>query len=267
MTISTATVRPRLGKKARLDQSDASFYPEVAFGGIPRLDGVVEFYSRVNALIEPHFVVVDFGCGRGAHTEDPVRFRRDLRNLKGKAAKVIGLDVDPTGEANPTIDEFRLLRGGRAWPMDGESADLVICHSVLEHLPEPASFFAEARRVLHPGGVLAVVTTNLWSYVGIAAALVPNRFHARIVTRVQADRKEDDVFPTLYRCNTIPKLRREFRRHGFQAAVYGFDGGPAYLTFSRFAYALGYLHQQMAPALIRPIILAFGRKLEGDAAA
>ena len=244
-----------------LEKYDVRYYPEVAFGGIPRSDGVVQFYSRLNALIQPDSVVVDVGCGRGQHAGDPVAFRRNLRSFKGKVANVIGLDVDPIGASNPTIDEFRLLKLGCAWPIGDESIDLIFCDCVLEHLPEPAFLFGEARRKLRPGGFLCIATTNLLSYVGIAAKFVPNRFHSRIVTRVQAERKTEDVFPTVYRCNTIPAIRRELVRHGFEAAVYGFDAGPGYLAFSRLAYAIGYLHQQIAPSLIRPIIMAFARKL------
>lgn len=245
-----------------LEQYDIGFYPEVAFGGLSRTDGAIQFYSRVNTLIQPGSVIVDFGCGRGQYIDDPIPFRRNLRNFRGKVAKVIGLDVDPVGANNPTVDEFSLLKPGCAWPLGDESIDLIVCDCVLEHLPEPAFLFAEARRVLRSGGFLCIATTNVFSYVGIAAKLVPNKFHSRILTRVQAERKPEDVFPTVYRCNTIPAVRSALVRNGFQAAVFGFDAGPGYLTFSRLAYAIGYLHQQIAPSLIRPIIMAFARKTE-----
>jgi len=50
-------------------------------------------------------------------------------------------------------------------------------------------------------------------------------------------------------------------KNGFETLVYGFDGGPGYLTFSKIAYSIGYLQQQIAPSFIRPIIFAFGRKM------
>jgi hypothetical protein len=75
------------------------FYPESRFGGFTDFDGTVAFYLRVNALAAPHHVVVDFGCGQGAHATDPVPVRLGLRVLKGKVSKVIGLDVDPRARA------------------------------------------------------------------------------------------------------------------------------------------------------------------------
>ncbi len=240
---------------------DPRFYPEVAFGGMPLIDGVVQFYSRIHSLVGPDSIMADFGCGRGQHAEDPIKFRRELRNFKGKVAKVIGLDVDPAAQDNPTLDEFKLLTPGAPWPLENDSVDLIVCVYVLEHLPDPAQFFAEARRVLKPGGILCLGTTNLLSYIGIATKLVPNRFHSKVVTRVLEGRKQEDVFPTLHRCNTMRAVRRQMKRNGFETLIYGFDAGPGYLTFSKIAYALGYLHQRIAPSFIRPIIVAFGRKL------
>jgi hypothetical protein len=96
-----------------------TFYPESNFGGFSDIDGTVVFYTRVNALVQPSFRVVNFGCGRGACAEDPVTFRRNLSSsLKGKVAKVIGLDVDPAGFDNPTLDEFRLVTPDGLWPLE-----------------------------------------------------------------------------------------------------------------------------------------------------
>ena len=243
-----------------MDKYEPEFYPEIGFGGFTRFDGTIEFYTRANALVDSRSVVVDFGCGRGEHQEDPSPVRRNLRCFKGKVARVIGLDVDAAFGCNPTIDEFRMLTPGTPWPIADASVNLVLCDSVIEHLPEPELLFREARRVLAPGGYLCVRTTNLLSYVGLASRLVPNRWHAPVLSKAQTARKQEDVFPTLYRCNTISAIRREFRRHDFHAVVYGHDAGPGYLSFSKIAYAAGFVHQRMAPGRIRPTIMAFGKK-------
>jgi SAM-dependent methyltransferase len=261
MASPAGSARDSSEKQIEFHKYDLSFYPEIAFGGIPRSDGVIEFYSRLNSMIKSYSVVVDFGCGRGSHTEDPVEFRRDLRRLKGKVAKVIGLDVDAAARSNPTIDEFRSMTPGQQWPIQSESIDLVISDCVLEHLPDPGYLFREANRVLVHGGFLCIVTTNLLSYVGLAAKLIPNRLHSAVLSRTQLSREEKDVFPTLYKCNTVFALRREMQRHGFGAAVFGHDGGPGYLRFSKVAYAMGFLHQAFSPSFIRPTLMAFGKKL------
>lgn len=237
------------------------FYPESRFGGFTQVDGTIAFYSRVQALANPDDLVVDFGCGRGAYGDDPVRFRRDLRILKGKVRRVVGLDASPAGAENPFLDEFHQLAGDR-WPLDDDSADMCICDNVLEHLPEPQSFFKEAQRVLKPGGLMCIRTPNRWSYIALIARLIPNRSHARVLARVKPGLPDEDVFPTCYRCNTIPALRKALAGSGFAGVVYGYEAEPSYLSFSKAAYALGVLHQRLAPGFLKPAIFAFARKLE-----
>ncbi len=242
---------------------ESTFYPETRFGGFSNLDGTLLFYVRINVLAKPHFHVVDFGCGRGAQSEDSIPWRKQMRTLRGRVERVIGLDVDPIGSENPTLDEFRLLDPQSGlWPIESQSVNLIICDNVIEHLPDPGRFFDEATRVLAPGGYLCIRTPNRLSYIGIASSLLPNRHHARVVAKVQRGRQEKDVFPTLYRCNTVGAVRRELKKRGFDAVVLGYEAEPSYLHFSKIAYFFGVLHQRLAPARIRPAIFAFAQKPE-----
>jgi SAM-dependent methyltransferase len=235
------------------------WYPEVSVGGFTHVDATVAFYARINSLLRPSSVVLDIGCGRGAAVDDPVPWRRDLQRLKGKCARVMGADVDPGAADNPWIDEFHLIVGDRL-PLNDASADLCFADAVVEHLENVDVFFSECSRVLRPGGHLLVRTPNTWNYATVATRLVPNRFHARVLARVQPSRKEEDVFPTVYQCNTARKLRRQLERHGMEAVVVPFESEPAYLSFSRGLSALVVLHQRYAPLLFRPTLMAFGTK-------
>ena len=236
-------------------------YPEIRFGGFSSVDGTVAFYSRVNALLQPEAVVLDVGCGRGLGSEDPVPFRRRLRTLRGKCRRVIGIDLSPEGERNPGLDEFRLIDGpDRPWPVPSASIDLCLADHVLEHVGDPDAFLAECRRALRPGGCLCVRTPNALSYAGAAARLIPNRLHARVLRRIQPERKEEDVFPTCLACNTAGRLRRALARHGFDACVCGHEDEMSYLAFSRPAFAAGRLIRAVTPAAFRSILFGFGRK-------
>jgi SAM-dependent methyltransferase len=170
------------------------FYPESRFGGFSNVDGTLAFYHRVNALIQPASVVVDVGCGRGAYGDDPVPYRLQLRILKGKCQKVIGLDVDLKGYENPFIDDFRPIQGDR-WPVESEETDLCLADNVLEHVLDVDGFFSECRRVLKPGGYLCIRTPNLFSYFGLISRLIPNRGHVPVLRRVKARVLEQDVLP------------------------------------------------------------------------
>jgi SAM-dependent methyltransferase len=237
-----------------------AFYPESRFGGFTQVDGTVAFYTRVQALAGPQAVVVDFGCGRGAYASDPIAFRRELRVFKGKVGQVIGLDASPAGAENPFLDAFYCLTEPH-WPLEDNSANLIVCDNVLEHLPEPSAFFAEARRVLRPDGVVCIRTPNALNYIALLSRLVPNRSHAQVLAKAKPGLTEEDVFPTLYRCNTIPAVRQALKWHGFNGLVFGYEAEPSYLSFSKTVYALGVLHQKLAPNLFRASIFAFGRKI------
>jgi SAM-dependent methyltransferase len=236
------------------------FHPEAQFGGFTDLDSSVIFYARVHQLLTPEAVAVDVGCGRGTQADDPVKLRRDLRILRGKCRQVIGIDVDPDARDNPFVDEFRLIEPACRWPLADASADVAVADFVLEHVADPDAFFAETARVLRPGGVVCIRTINAWSYMALASRMTPNRAHARLLGRLQPERRHEDVFPTLYRCNSVRRLRRAFDAHGFDAAVYGLDAEPAYLRFSTFAYALGLAHRRLAPSSLRVGLIGWGRR-------
>ncbi|MFH0964193.1 MAG: methyltransferase domain-containing protein [Planctomycetota bacterium] len=237
-----------------------SYYPESRFGGFTHIDGTIAFYLRVNALIAPSSVVLDVGCGSGAHERDPVAIRRQLRILKGKCRKVIGLDVDENAGDNPFLDEFRLIRKGR-WPVEDDEADVCVCDNVLEHVEDPAFFFSECRRTIKPEGHLCIRTPNVLSYFGLLSRMIPSGRRSAVLEKVRdSARKDEDVFPTYYRCNTTRKLRRMFKEYGFTGCVLGYEAEPSYLSLSRFLYFLGVLHQRFAPRAFRVAIFAFGKK-------
>jgi SAM-dependent methyltransferase len=236
------------------------FYPESRFGGYSDIDGTVVFYSRVNSLLTQESVVVDLGCGRGNYRDDQVQFRRAIRVLKGKCRRVIGLDVDLDAKENPFLDEFLQIEGPDL-PLPDATADLCVMDSVLEHIEDPEKIFQECRRIIKPGGYLCIRTPNVFSYVCLASLLVPNRMHASVLSRVQKGRMEQDVFPTLYRCNSRRRVERELKRARFDPCVYTYEAEPSYLSFSRLAYYLGVLHQRHAPRAVRLALFAFARRI------
>jgi len=235
-----------------------AFYPESRFGGFTGIDGTIAFFNRVNALLAPSSVVLDFGCGPGAYGDDPIPYRRNLRILKGKVDKVIGVDVDAQAGANPFIDEFRLIDNGRL-PVGDGAIDLVLANFVVEHLPDPAAFFAECARVLKTGGYLCIRTSNSWSYVAILSRLIPQKLHRSLLSKVQEGRKEEDVYPACYRCNTTWRIRSLLKKSNFEYVVYGHEPEPGYLSFSKICYWLGAVYGRVVPSFMRASVIAFAR--------
>lgn len=215
----------RMNSKVRLEQRMMS---EAAVTGFSHLDQQVAFYTQVAAILRTEDLVLDFGAGRGEwYEDDPVRFRRELQNFRGKVAFVDGCDIDPAVENNPTLDRALVFQPDEPLPYEDDRFDLVISRYVFEHLPNPEWAASELARVTKPGGWVCVITPNKWGYVAIASRLIPNRVHARLLRFVQPHRKERDVFPTRYRLNTPDDLHRYFGEY-FRIHYYRDSAVPSY---------------------------------------
>lgn len=215
-----------------------STYQEILFGGFSRVDCTVPFLARAQSMARDASVVLEVGCGRGLAAEDSCALRRELRDFRRPGRKVIGIDVDEAARSNPFIDEFRLIGKDFRWPVEPNSVSLAFSDYVLEHVLDPEAYFAELSRVLKPGGGFIARTPSKWSYVSIAAAMIPNRLHSMVLSRVQEARKEEDVFPTVYRANTVGTLKRLLARCGLRSVVFPVEGEPNYMRFSQAAYSL-----------------------------
>lgn len=237
------------------------WYPETRTQGFTHVDGTIAFYNHVQRYARDARTILDLGCGRGRATEDQSAFRRSLTDLRSDGRRVIGLDVDPIGAENPSIDEFRMIRPGEPWPVDSDSVSVIVADWVAEHLEHPSDVFREAARVLRKGGVIGLRTPNLLGYQAAISRLIPNVFHAKIVKKVQGGSREDrDVFPTYYRANTVRRLRHFFQEAGLIPTIIGHEPEPLYLLFSSAAFALGVFYQRHAPTWARNHIFAFGQK-------
>ncbi len=104
-------------------------------------------------------VVVDAGCGLGGFLH---HIRADPR------ARVLGVEQAPEAVAYAQDKLGLEVRQGHAeaLPFDDESVDVVTLWHVLEHSVAPRKALAEARRVLRPGGVLAVEVPSGSSWLG-----------------------------------------------------------------------------------------------------
>jgi SAM-dependent methyltransferase len=109
--------------------------------------------------------LVDLGCGTGAAAK---RIRAACPGLP-----VLGLDsslvmISRAAHAGMPV----ACATTSALPLRSGSAGSFLMRYVVQHLADPALAFAEVRRVLRPGGLLAVVEADeaLW---GLAQPLVP----------------------------------------------------------------------------------------------
>lgn len=205
-------------------------------GGFSPNDGTIDFYLRINALIKESDVVLDLGAGRAAWFEDDTcETRRSIRQLKGKVARVIAADVDEAVFDNRASDEQFLMKEGKL-ELEKESIDLIVADYVLEHLTDPAIFVQEIDDVLKSGGWFCARTPHKYSYVARFASLVKNSSHSKVLSKVQPDRKEMDVFPTAYKMNTMKEIRKSFAGWGNHSYVSRPD--PAYFMGNKMIFEI-----------------------------
>ncbi len=178
-------------------------------------------------------VVLDAGCGSG-------RFEHDL---KSRARTVIGIDLTPDIADNKWV-AHRLLGSLYQLPLADESVSFVVCKYVLEHLQEPEAAFAEVARVLEPGGYFLIHTPNRFHYVPVIASLLPHSMHEKI--NAARGRAQSDTFPTVYRANSLRRIRRLARDAGLEVVeLRTLESKPNYLVFSRLAYLVGVAYERI----------------------
>jgi 2-polyprenyl-6-hydroxyphenyl methylase/3-demethylubiquinone-9 3-methyltransferase len=133
---------------SRFDLLQARFHARLADRDY-RLTGLLDWLGPLEGSR-----LLDVGCGKG-------RFCRAFRE---RGASVVGLDLSPAMLAAAAgLDRVR--GSARRLPFAAESFDRVVAVEVLEHLAAESieTAIREFRRVLRPGGLLAVVDKNAGS--------------------------------------------------------------------------------------------------------
>ncbi len=107
----------------------------------------------LRSLAEGAERILEVGCGTG----------RWLAELRPIVRQVYGLDLSP-GMLREARRQHGLLdlACGRAeqLPFPEAAFDLVFCVNALHHFDQPRAFICEARRLLRPGGALAVINMD-----------------------------------------------------------------------------------------------------------
>ena len=236
------------------------FYPEARAGGFSRVSSSVDFYTRVKALMRPEFTVLDFGAGRGQAAEEPNTYIQSLMKFRGTVRKVVGADVDPVIYQNPWLDEAQLIQPAGPLPFAADTFDMVISDWTMEHIATVTPVVAELTRVLKPGGWLCFRTPNRWGYVALASRLIPAKWHAAVLRRVQPNRQSHDVFPTHYCLNTKHSIITSFNLAYFDIYIYALNGEPGYCGSSWLLWGLTLLTFKLTPNVCKAVFHVFMQK-------
>jgi len=105
--------------------------------------------------LRPGLDLLDVGCGPGTITIDLARLVAPGRVIGiDRSAEIVDVASASASEQGVPID-FR-VGDVYALQLPDASFDVVHAHQLLQHLKDPVGALAELRRVLKPGGVLAV---------------------------------------------------------------------------------------------------------------
>jgi SAM-dependent methyltransferase len=239
-----------------------SILPEIEAGGYSRFDGTVEFYGRINSLLLPDDIVVDYGAGRGSRfLTEPEAYRTRLSRLRGKCRRVIGVDIDPVVRENPGVDEAYVIKADMPLPFTSGSCGMLIADFVLEHIRDPVFFVDEVFRILRPNGWFCARTPNRWGYVAVGARIVPSFLETKILEIVQPDRSDVDVFPKFYRLNCRANIHRHLSGRRFKTIVYAPITEPAYVPRTPMIQRAALIWEHIVPEWLRNNIFLFARKI------
>lgn len=241
----------------------ARLYPEFNVGGFTRLDPVVAFFTRVNAIIPEGGDVLDFGAGRARWADpDVLDVHTNLRDLRRRAGRVVGVDVDPVVLSNPTLHEAHVVEPGQKLPFADASFDTVMADFVFEHIEESdaRATAAEFARIVRPGGWVAARTPNKWGMIGIVARMVPNALHSTVLRRLSPWRAEKDVFPTRYAMNTPRDLRQLFTPDQWNLYVCPHVSEPMYGGLSIWLWRIMGLADRLTPRRFQPVLMVYAER-------
>lgn len=158
-----------LGRRDRLKATTELYGPPAFKGAGRRRDKAIAFLRRLvdpaaeslwrdlsRLLPRAQGTLVDVGCGA-----------QPYRALVPVGVRYIGIDRAEAHVAFAYSFPDTIYYEGDRWPLADGAADWVLCSEVLEHVPAPPVFLAEAMRCLRPGGrmVLTVPFSARWHYI------------------------------------------------------------------------------------------------------
>ena len=138
--------------------------------------------------------VVDAGCGK-----------KVWYTVQLDRCKYVGIDRSISDLLKNNQIDARICADVSYLPLRNESANLIVCQDLIEHLPDPARFIGEVCRVLVPGGTFMINTPSLYGGVSPLGKLLP-RFLSEFIWKVWKKQKMPD-YPFVYKANTKRSLR------------------------------------------------------------
>lgn len=157
--------------------------------------------------LSPDTLWLDIGCGRRLFPDWMPNGQAEQDALQQKLKTTFGIDPDVASLRDNRFVKNRVVGDSASLPFENDFFDLLTANMVVEHLAKPHEVLLEARRVLKTSGIFVFHTPNSLSYATLMARIVPEGFKVWLIGILEG-RKEEDVFPTLYRMNTPKQVEQ-----------------------------------------------------------
>ena len=123
---------------------------------------------------------------------------------------MVACDIDPVVKNHPCSHEQIIIQKGQSLPFEDDTFDLIVSDVTFEHIEHPEIVSRELQRVLRHGGNICARTPYATSYVKIFTQLTPNKHHSKFLKYIQPNRRGEDIFPTVYKMNTVSSIKNYF---------------------------------------------------------
>ena len=178
--------------------------------------------------------------------------------MRFNGARVVACDIDSVVKVHPCSHEQVVIQKDESLPFEDEKFDLIVSDVTFEHIEHPEIVSKELLRVLKKGGYICARTPNATGYVKIFTQLTPNKLHTKFLKYIQPGRRNEDIFPTVYKMNTVSSIKRLFPL----CSIYHYrdSAEPAYFFGSKIIYKIILYIHKFLPDYFETSLCVFIRK-------
>jgi len=236
MGISSTIFRP-LRWFIGINKRISCWINKVALRYTRRREGSNEFHKRIlPEAVKSEMHVLDVGGGKYPRIDFEMKKRLNL-TITGLDISREELDRAPDGAYDKTVV------GDVAHVTFDEKFDLILSHTVLEHVSDNFSAFRNLTSALKPGGIMVhhLPSSNAW-YV-VINRILGNKNARRLLFLLYPERKNTSGFPAYYDHCTPAGMKRLCRENGLEITELATYYASSYLIFFAPLFLIDLLRQ------------------------
>jgi SAM-dependent methyltransferase len=190
-----------------------------------KTDGYTHFVNTIAPdFVRPDICLYDIGGGSLPQVLKEEKERLNIRNIGFDIAEE-ELLAAPPGSYDELVIADLTQYSGRG------DADLVICRSVLEHVPDNSLAFRSLASIMKPGGKLILFLPSREAWFARLNLVLPEKIKLAFLNFINPHNEEHHGFPAHYDRATLREFEALGRANGLRLT-----GKRAYYISSYFSY-------------------------------